>query len=125
MKSSILVAAILMHHSIAGVYDSSQQVTVEGVVAQFQFVNPHPYMIVDVKQGTGAVQQWKLEMDNRSELVDVGVNKDTFKPGDRLVVSGNPGRTQPQSLYIQKLDRAADGFRLEQVGNSPRITTRR
>ena len=36
------------HHSIAGVYDSTRQVTVEGIVTEFHFVNPHPFVTVDV-----------------------------------------------------------------------------
>ena len=109
------------HHSIAGVYDSSRQVTIEGIITQFHFINPHPFVVMETRNSSGA-QQWRLEMDNRSELVEVGMNSETLKPGDRIVVSGSPGRTQSQSLYIRRLDRAADGFRYEQVGTSPRIS---
>jgi len=130
MKRSILcliigIAISVMpapaHHSIAGVYDSSRQVTIEGTVTQFQFINPHPFLVIDVKDGSGTVQQWRLEMDNRSELVQVGMTGDTLKQGDRVVVSGSPARVQSQSLYIRKLDRPADGFQYEQVGSSPRV----
>lgn len=116
----ISVMAVHAHHSIAGVYDSSRQVTIEGTITQFQFVNPHPFLMVEVKNGNGN-GQWRLEMDNRSELVDVGMTSQTLKQGDRIVVTGSPGRTQSQSLYIMKLDRPADGFRYEQIGSSPRI----
>jgi hypothetical protein len=111
------------HHSLSD-YDSSRKTTVEGVISQVQFVNPHPFLILDVKDNSGAVQQWRLEMDNRSELTEAGITKDTLKFGDRIVVSGNPGRSQPRMMYIQKLERPADGFAYEQVGNSPRIRTR-
>ena len=110
------------HHSIAGVYDTNRQVTIEGVITQFQFVNPHPYLIVDVKNGNGSAQQWRLEMDNRWELAEIGVTSQTLKQGDRVVVTGSPARApQSQSLYVRKLDRPADGFQYEQVGASPRI----
>jgi hypothetical protein len=112
------------HHSIAGVYDDSRRITIEGVIAQFQFVNPHPFVVMDVKDGNGTGQQWRLEMDNRRELVDVGFTSETLKPGDRIVVLGSLARTQSHSLYIQRLDRPADGFGYEQVGNSPRIRRR-
>ena len=109
------------HHSISSVYDSSQRVTIEGIVSQFQLINPHPFLLIDVTDGNGNAQRWRLEMDNRSELVEVGVTANTLNSGDRVVVAGRPGRTQPQSLYILRLDRPADGFWYEQVGNSPRI----
>lgn len=118
---ALAVTAVHAHHSIAGAYDSKREVTVEGMVAEFFFVNPHPFVTVAVKTGSGGLEQWKLEMDNRVELADVGMTKDTFKPGDRIVVSGNPANAQPQSLYIRKLFRPVDGFRYEQVGTSPRI----
>ena len=124
LSIAISVAALYGHHSIAGVYDGSRQVKIEGTVAEFHFVNPHPFLIVDVKNDVkngGGTKQWRLEMDNRYELEEVGMNAETLKEGDRIVVSGSPGRTQSQSLYIRRLDRPADSFRYEQVGSSPRV----
>ena len=109
------------HHSIAGAYDTSQQVTIEGVVTRFQFVNPHPYLVAEVKDGGGKAQPWRLEMDNRWELVEIGVDNETLKPGDRIVVTGSPARNQAQSLYVRKLERPADGFRYQQIGTRPSI----
>jgi hypothetical protein len=114
-------SAISAHHSIAAAYDSGRQVTVKGVVSQFLFVTPHPILGIDVVDDAGAPQQWRLEMDNRSELTEVGMSADTLKRGDRVVVTGSPGRNQPQTLYIRRLERPADGFWYEQVGTRPRI----
>jgi hypothetical protein len=117
----ILALVFVAHHSIAGVYDSGRTVSLDGVVSEFHFVNPHPYLIIDVKKGD-ATESWKLEMDNRNELVDVGMTDKTLKNGDRVVVSGSPIRPpQSRAMYIRKLDRPADGFRYEQVGSSPRV----
>ena len=112
------------HHSIASVYDDSQRVTIEGVVTRFQFVNPHPFVVMEINNPDGKAQQWTLEMDNRSELVEIGFDNATIKPGDRIVVTGSPARTQRQSLYIQRLDRPADGFNYQQIGNRPSIGPR-
>jgi hypothetical protein len=109
------------HHSISSVYDSSRQANIEGIVAQFQLINPHPFLLIDVTDRAGNAQQWRLEMDNRSELVAIGVTASTLKPGDRVLVKGSLARTQPQALYLLRLDRPADGFWYEQVGNSPKI----
>jgi len=116
-----ILALTLAHHSIAGVYDGSRQVTIDGTVTEFHFVNPHPFVIVESKAG-GKAELWKMEMDNRSELTEVGMTSETLKRGDRVIVSGSPIRPpQKQSLYIRKLDRPSDGFQYEQVGSSPRI----
>jgi uncharacterized protein DUF6152 len=109
------------HHSIAGMYDEGRKVTLDGVVVQFQFVNPHPFVMMDV-QDRGGLQTWKLEMDNRHELVDVGVTPTTLKPGDRLVVTGSPAYKESRALYVRRLQRAADGFLYEQIGFSPRVS---
>ena len=114
-------AAVAAHHSIAGMYDTGREVAVEGAIAEFQFVNPHPFITLAVPDGSGRTRPWRLELDNRHELVGVGMSADTLKPGDRVVVSGNPGRGQANSLYIRSLRRPADGFLYEQVGTSPRI----
>ena len=121
---AISVRSAQAHHSIAGVYDTSQQVSIEGVVMQFHFVNPHPFLTVEVR-GDGGAQQWRLEMDNRRELVDVGMTEETLKPGDKVVVKGNPVREKSQGLYIRKLERPSDGFQYEQVGSSPQVRTTR
>ena len=114
--------ALEAHHSIAGYYDGSRQVTIEGLIAEFHFVNPHPFMVLDVAPSGSGVEKWKLEMDNRSELAQIGVTNDTFKKGDRVVVHGSPARAQSQSMYVWKLDRPTDGLRYEQIGMSPRLS---
>ena len=121
--AAILVSGMTAdaHHSISSVYDSSRKVNVDGTVTQFQLINPHPFLFIEVQDGNGVAQQWRLEMDNRSELAAIGVSAATFKPGDRVVVSGSLARAEPASLYLLRLDRPSDGFWYEQVGNTPRI----
>ena len=123
VASALLGVATQAHHSISAVYDDTQRVTIEGVVTQFQFVNPHPLVVMDVKDSAGNAQQWRLEMDTHRELADIGFTNDTLKPGERLVIIGSRARRQPQSLYIRRLERPSDGFAYEQVGNSPRLIT--
>ena len=109
------------HHSISSIYDGSRKVTLDGSVTEFQLINPHPFLFIEVKDSNGPARKWRLEMDNRSELAAIGVTAATFKPGDRVVVSGSLARAEPASLYLLRLDRPSDGFWYEQVGNTPRI----
>jgi hypothetical protein len=113
--------ALSAHHSIAGIYDSARQASIEGVVLTFQFVNPHPIITMKVDTSNGKTEEWRLEMDNRSELAAVGMTADTLRPGDRILVTGSVARTQPYGLYVRRLERPVDGFQYEQIGNSPRI----
>jgi hypothetical protein len=116
----LCVESLAAHHSITAVYDTSRSQTIEGQVSEFHFINPHPFLVLAVRSG-GQIEEWKLEMDNRFELAQIGVTRETFKPGDHIVVVGSVARKQPRSLYIRKLDRPSDGFSYEQVGASPRV----
>lgn len=114
------------HHSITAVYDASQAVTIDAVVTEFHFVNPHPYLVVRGREGgDGDAVAWHLEMDNLSELREVGLSGRTFSAGDQIVVTGSRSRTERHSMYVRKLERLADGLEYEQVGFSPRVTYRR
>src|SRR5262245_27581307 len=124
--SFLLLGALLhAHHAISAIYDNSKPVTITGTVTEFHFVNPHPTLIIEVVDERGRNQLWQLEMDNRFELVDVGMTADTFKRGDCVVVKGGPARARSNGLYVLLLDRAADGFRYEQIGASPRVSRTR
>jgi hypothetical protein len=116
-----LAVAPRAHHSIAGIYDGRNPISFEAVVIEFQFVNPHPFVVVERTQASGAAQQWRLEMDNRFELVRVGMTGDTLRKGDRIRVTGSIARDKSPALYIRRLERPADGFWYEQVGSSPTI----
>jgi hypothetical protein len=109
------------HHSLTGSYDMGREVTLEGVVTAFQFVNPHPFITIAVESSKGAKEQWRGELDNRSELVDIGVTSGTFKSGDRVIIVGNPGHDKAAAVYVKRLDRPADGLKYEQVGTTPKI----
>jgi hypothetical protein len=110
-------AAVDAHHSIAGMYDSTRPVTIDGVVTVYQFVSPHPFLEL---RDSRTSQTWRLEMDNRRELESIGVNDETFKSGDRLVVTGSPSRRGASQMYIERLQRPSDGFGFEQYRSSPR-----
>jgi hypothetical protein len=123
---TIAVAMILSsvvaqgHHSISAVYDRDRPVTLDGVLVEFAMVQPHPFVVVDVKNGRETAR-WRGELDNRWELESIGMTARTLKPGDRLLLNGQSGRNQPHSLYVMRLDRPADGFWYEQVGMSPQV----
>ena len=109
--------AIHAHHSIAGMYDNQRPVTIDGLVVQFQFVSPHPFM--DVRDSRTS-QTWRFEMDSRGELSRIGMDEQTLKPGDRLVVTGSLARREPNKAYVERLLRPSDGYGFEQYRSSPR-----
>lgn len=109
-------AAIQAHHSVAGTYDDTRKATIEGVVTEFRFVNPHPFVTV-TRSSDG--ESWRLDMDNLSEFDAIGFTADDLSVGDRLVVDGILARRVANRLYVMRLERPADGFGFEQVANHP------
>lgn len=109
------------HHSFASIYDQSQNRTLRGVVSEFRFVNPHPFLFITVRAQGGAADQqtWRGELDNRFELAEIGVTNETFRPGDVVVASGSPARDGSLTFYLWKLERPADRLQYEQIGGTP------
>jgi len=114
-----MVTPVQAHHSLSE-YDVARKLTLNVTVREFRFVNPHPFLLVESRAGSLA-SVWRLELDNRFELIEIGMNSNTFSRGERLLVTGSPGHDQKPILYVRELDRPADGFRYEQVGSTPRI----
>jgi hypothetical protein len=111
----------LGHHSVWGTYDQANRITIEVVVEEFHFVNPHPLIevkavdesMIPIADHIDSTAILTLEMDNRWELVELGFTEDTLAPGDRIIVTVDPSRQRPNSLYLQMLEHVSDGYRYE------------
>ena len=121
---SLFASAAQAHHSLSN-YDQGRDVGADGVVEEFHFVNPHPVLMIGVTDPSGVRQTWRLEMDNLHELDEIGISRTTFKPGDRVTISGNPDRMEPREIYLRRLDRPSDGLHYEQIGSRPQLTRTR
>jgi hypothetical protein len=102
-------------------YDTRRNVRVEGVITQFQFINPHAFLTVEVREPGGTPRQWQIELDDRGELGEIGMTAQTLRPGDHVVVTGSPARRDANRLYLGRLDRPADGYSFEQINGRPRL----
>lgn len=99
------------HHAFSAVYDEKQTITVEGVVTQFKFVNPHAIMLMDVTDKSGKVATWTVEFAGRLNLAEGGWTANTVKPGERIKVTGNPARQNEQQMSFRRIVKA-DGTEL-------------
>ena len=109
------------HHSISGMYDTRREVRIEGVVTQFEFINPHAFLTVEVRETDRAPQRWRVELDDRGELSEIGMTAQTLQPGNQVIVVGSAARREANRLYLVRLDRPADGYSFEQVNGRPRL----
>ena len=76
------------HHSFSATYIENQRITVDGELVQFVLRNPHSFVDVDVMEKEGSKTRYVVEWAAPSQLAD----RDTLKPGDHVIITGNPGR---------------------------------
>ena len=98
------------HHSISRHYDRNQVVKIEGVVTEVVFQNPHAKIHLAVTDAAGVTTPWLLEWDDVSDLRRQDVNAETIRAGDEVIVTGIAAREGKHSLYIERIDRPADGL---------------
>jgi hypothetical protein len=91
----------LAHHS-GLMFDDAAEITVDGVVKEFQYTNPHSWLLVDVTNEDGTVTTWGFEAEGPSTLMRAGISKADFPPGARISISGHPMRDgRPAAAWIK------------------------
>ncbi len=81
-------APLVAHHSISAEFDQNRPVTFTGTVKQVDWMNPHIYTHVEVKNPDGTVVVYKVEGGPPNSLFRQGWRRDSVKPGDVVTVSG-------------------------------------
>ncbi len=79
------------HHS-AVMFDDQAEITVTGVVKEFQYTNPHSWLLIDVTNDDGTVTTWGFEAEGPSTLMRAGIRKSDFSPGTEVTITGHPMR---------------------------------
>ena len=99
------------HHSFAAVYQADETIRIEGKVVQFQFRNPHSVLHVLVPDASGGTTRWAVEWQGATQLGARGMTAQTLRPGDPVVVIGNPGRVaEEHRMLLVEITRTTDGF---------------
>ena len=103
-------ARVLAHHSFAATYLEDQSVTIEGQLVQFLLRNPHSFVHVMVKEPDGTTARYVVEWGSPSQLSG-RVSRDTLKPGDHVIITGNPGRNPADHrVRLLTFKRPKDGW---------------
>ena len=104
------------HHSFAATYNVDKEITVEGTLTQFMYRNPHSFVKMVGPDSAGHMQTWSIEWGGGAQLSQAHVTRFTLKPGDKVVVTGNPGRDPDEHrIRLHKIVRPADGWTWEGV----------
>jgi hypothetical protein len=80
-----VASSAIAHHSFDAEYDSKKPFTITGFVTKVDWVNPHAFVFVDVKEGS-SVKNYRIEMGPPYALVRGGWKRDTLKIGDKVTV---------------------------------------
>jgi len=117
IAASLVGTRAYAHHSFAATYFVDQEITVEGTLTQFMYRNPHSFVKVEVPDPKGGPAiVYSVEWGGGAQLTQEHVTRDTLKPGDHVIVSGNPGRDPAEHrIRLHKIVRPADGWKWEGV----------
>jgi hypothetical protein len=89
------------HHGVAPHYDASKSVHLEGVVAKFDFINPHSFVYIDVVDAAGKTETWSCEMASRSVLSRNGLAAERFEVGAKITVDGDQARHKATGCQVR------------------------
>lgn len=103
---AVPVTGAFAHHSGAA-FDRSKPITVKGKLKSFRWANPHTWMDVEVPNGKGGTDLWRVEGPSVSILARNGWKKTSVKPGETiklLVAPNRDGSNGGEFLVVQKAD---------------------
>ena len=100
MRTTILCAAIvtlglvvsngtvLAHHAFSSEFDANRHVVFTGTVTKMMWVNPHAWIVVDVKKADGTTEEWMVEAGTPNTLLRRGFTKESLQTGTQITVDG-------------------------------------
>lgn len=101
-------ASLSAHHSLASQFDEGKPLTLQGVISKVEWVNPHVWVHIDVKDSNGAVEQWALETLPPATLRKGGLRSDMLGKGQIVTVLAYRARNESKLAFLRKIT-FADG----------------
>jgi len=111
----VVAGSVSAHHSVSGQYDASRPLTLTGVISKVDWINPHVYLHLDVKEKDGAVTTWTLSTLPTAMMRRAGLTKETLQgqPGEVVTITAIAARDETKKLgWISKIT-YADGHHVQ------------
>ena len=115
----VSAAPVLAHHSFSAEFDAKQPVKLTGTVTRLDWANPHAWLYIDVKDETGKVTNWGLELGGPNALMRLGWSRNSLKPGDTITAEGT--RAKDGSSVVNARSITLNGKRMF-AGSSQGVT---
>jgi len=117
VKYTAIISGLLIstfagaHHSFQATYDMDSMIEIKGKLVQMNFRNPHSSVMVMAPDKEGNMQRWGVEWGGASLLMRQGLTRTSFKPGDEVVITGQPSREETDyRMRMESIIRPSDGF---------------
>lgn len=81
-------ARVSAHHAFAAEFDKDKPIKLKGTVTKMQWINPHPWIHIDVKKDDGKIESWMIEASAPNNLLRRGFTRDSLPPGSVITVEG-------------------------------------
>ena len=102
----LLAGPAFAHHSVQAQFDIHKTFTVSGTVSKVEWINPHSYLTINVKDADGKVQKWAFELGGPGALRRAGMSRADrggLKPGDEVTATALAARDGSNSGFLQEL----------------------
>ena len=115
----LCAASTFAHHSFSAEFDATKPVNLEGTVTKVDWLNPHIWIYLDVKDDkTGSVQSWQCEGGAPNSLTRNGWTKDALKKGDSISITGTHAKDATNTCNASSV-KLPDGRRVFAGSSNP------
>jgi hypothetical protein len=102
-------APLVAHHGTSNYSTTAQTITVSGVVTEFNWSNPHVYVLFDVQDDKGNIVHWAGEMNSPGVLKAAGWSKNTLKAGDQVTLTLRPNKAGTPVGLLSRANMVVNG----------------